>query len=258
MRGFLSRALATSHSDTQKTLGPLLEVAPQKSWSFAARSQPGQKVLDTLLSLSVNPLDAFAKRTRLLYPQAPSYPQVFASASARSLASCHDQAMNLTRSSLSALLLCALLSPALAWAYVDPTTGAPSATRVLRGPDIPEQNWLPGHRGVDLALGIGDDVLAAEDGTVAFAGMVAGTPVISIDHDDGIRTTYQPVHALVDEGERVTSGTVIGRLGHPTDGYPGLHWGALIAKDTYINPLSLLDDPMIRLKPVDAPARRPL
>ncbi|WP_394280843.1 M23 family metallopeptidase [Corynebacterium sp.] len=166
--------------------------------------------------------------------------------------------MNLTRSSLSALLLCSLLSPALAWAYVDPTTGAPSATRVLRGADIPEQNWLPGHRGVDLALEIGDDVLAADDGIVAFAGMVAGTPVVSIDHDDGIRTTYQPVHALVDEGERVASGTVIGRLGHPTDGYPGLHWGALIAKDSYINPLSLLDDPMIRLKPVDAPERRPL
>ena len=29
-----------------------------------------------------------------------------------------------------------------AWAYVDPTTGAPSATRVTRGADIPEKNWI--------------------------------------------------------------------------------------------------------------------
>ncbi|SER40725.1 M23 family metallopeptidase [Corynebacterium cystitidis] len=168
--------------------------------------------------------------------------------------------MNHIRFSLSALLLIAtvLLSSPLAWAYIDPTTGETSAGRVLRGADIPEKNWLPGHRGVDLELAVGADVLAAEDGIVAFRGVVAGTPVISIDHADGIRTTYQPVHSLLDEGEPVSAGDVIGRLGHATDGYPGLHWGALIARDTYINPLSLLDEPVIRLKPVDAPARRPL
>ena len=78
--------------------------------------------------------------------------------------------------------------------YVDPTTGDPTATRVIRAFDKPEENWLPGHRGVDLALSVGSDVLAAGDGTVAFAGPVAGTPTISIDHSDGVRTTYQPVH----------------------------------------------------------------
>ncbi|AKE41473.1 membrane metalloendopeptidase protein [Corynebacterium kutscheri] len=136
-----------------------------------------------------------------------------------------------------------------AQAYISPTTGSHKPGTVLRGFNKPERNWLPGHRGVDLALAIGSQVFAAEDGTVAFAGMVAGIPVVSIDHADGIRTTYQPVHALVTAGDKVSEGQVIGTLSHPTDGYPGLHWGARTGKDEYLNPLSLLDFPIIRLKP---------
>ena len=136
-------------------------------------------------------------------------------------------------------------------AWVDPTTGASYATSVLRPYDPPEHNWLPGHRGVDLRLSVGDEVLAAGDGTVAFAGVVAGTPTVSIHHG-GIRTTYQPVHAWVKQGEQVGEGEVIGKLGHSFDGYPGLHWGARTGEDNYINPLSLLA-PTIRLKPVDVP-----
>lgn len=168
-----------------------------------------------------------------------------------------DLSSRYTRAGLAVLSVvigaCAAVPPA--GAYVDPTTGFPSATRVLRGADIPEKNWLPGHRGVDLAAHTGQDVLAAEDGVVAFAGVVAGTPTVSIDHADGIRTTYQPVHAVVSAGDHVLEGQPIGRLGHPVDGYPGLHWGARTGPDSYINPLSLLDAPAIRLKPVDGRGR---
>lgn len=156
---------------------------------------------------------------------------------------------------LSAALTCALALPAAifsatAEAYVDPTTGRSQATRVVRAADIPDENWDPGHRGVDLHLAIGDEVLASAGGTVAFAGVVAGTPVISIDHEDGIRTTYQPVHARVSEGDTVDEAEVIGTLGRPFDGHSGLHWGARTGPDSYLNPLSLLDRPTIRLKPV--------
>ncbi|MGP6172904.1 M23 family metallopeptidase [Corynebacterium sp. A21] len=155
----------------------------------------------------------------------------------------------------AARVLTETVSPAVS--YVDPTTGAASATSVLRAFDKPPQNWLPGHRGVDLALQVGSPVVAAGDGVVAFAGSVAGTPTISIDHADGIRTTYQPVHPLISRGEQVTTGQEIGRLAHPTDGWPGLHWGARIGED-YQNPLGLLSRPAIRLKPVDGPSDRPL
>ncbi|QPK82600.1 M23 family metallopeptidase [Corynebacterium qintianiae] len=142
-----------------------------------------------------------------------------------------------------------LTATAPATAYVDPTTGKPYATRITRSADIPEKDWLPGHRGVDLALDMGADVLAAADGTVAFAGVVAGTPVVSVDHADGIRTTYQPVYALVSTGDEVTEGTVIGRLAASRE-HDGLHWGARTGGDAYINPLTLLDTPSIRLKPM--------
>lgn len=147
---------------------------------------------------------------------------------------------------VSLLLLCC--PPATA--YVDPASGKPSPARVLRGFEAPEQKWSPGHRGVDMALAVGSPVVAAEDGVIAFVGTVAGKPVVSISHADGVRTTYQPVHGAVKQGQEVREGQVIGRLGNPVDGYPGLHWGALIAKDTYIDPLTLLDMPVIRLKPL--------
>lgn len=146
----------------------------------------------------------------------------------------------------SLLLLCC--PPATS--YVDPASGKPNPARVLRGFEAPEQKWSPGHRGVDMALAVGSPVVAAEDGVVAFVGTVAGKPVVSITHADGVRTTYQPVHGAVKQGQEVREGQVIGRLGNPVDGYPGLHWGALIAKDTYIDPLTLLDMPVIRLKPL--------
>jgi len=142
-----------------------------------------------------------------------------------------------------------LLLVPLLLAWVDPTTGASYASGVLRPYDPPAQNWLPGHRGVDLRLDIGEEVLAAGDGTVAFVGVVAGTPTVSIQHEE-IRTTYQPVHGWVSQGEVVREGDVIGKLGHPFDDAPGLHWGARTGKDQYMNPLSLLT-PTIRLKPVD-------
>ncbi|WP_396121435.1 M23 family metallopeptidase, partial [Actinomyces sp. 217892] len=83
---------------------------------------------------------------------------------------------------------------------------------------------------------------------------VAGRPVVSIDHDGGIRTTYEPVEAGVAAGEQVVAGQVIGVLvaGHRSDGVDALHWGARTGRKTYVNPLRLLERPVIRLKPLDA------
>ena len=129
-------------------------------------------------------------------------------------------------------------------------TGAPAD--VLQGFDPPAVVWGSGHRGVDLALPAGSPVLAAGDGTVAFAGVVAGRPVVSIDHADGVRTTYEPVEASVATGDVVARGQTIGtlRAGHRSDGADALHWGARTGPKTYINPLRLLRPAVIRLKPV--------
>ena len=135
--------------------------------------------------------------------------------------------------------------------YVDPGTRSASPSPVLQGFDPPEQDWLPGHRGVDLDIAIGAPIAAAGSGTVHFAGTVTGTPTISINHDGGLRTTYQPVFARVSAGDHVIAGEIIGTLAPPINGKPGLHWGARTGPKTYINPLDLLGDVTIRLKPWD-------
>jgi murein DD-endopeptidase MepM/ murein hydrolase activator NlpD len=124
--------------------------------------------------------------------------------------------------------------------------------RVERTFDNPEKNWLPGHRGVDLAGSTGQAVVAAGPGVVVFAGQVAGKPVVSIDHIGGLRTTYEPVTAVVSAGDRVGLGTVIGTLepGHEGCAVAAcLHWG-LRRDRTYLDPLGLIHDRPLRLKPL--------
>ena len=129
-------------------------------------------------------------------------------------------------------------------------TGAPAT--VVEDFDPPAVVWGRGHRGVDLAAAEGTQIRSAAAGTVAFAGMVAGRPVVSVDHADGIRTTYEPVEPTVSAGDAVSAGQVIGTLlaGHRSDGVCALHWGARTGPKTYINPLRLLQPAVIRLKPV--------
>jgi murein DD-endopeptidase MepM/ murein hydrolase activator NlpD len=121
---------------------------------------------------------------------------------------------------------------------------------VVRRFDPPAQRWLPGHRGVDLRATQGQPVRAAGDGRVAFAGTLAGRGVITIDHGD-LRTTYEPVDALVGVGERVHAGESIGTIGTGT-GHCGsgrcLHLGLRRGRE-YLDPLLLLGRTWARLRP---------
>ena len=120
------------------------------------------------------------------------------------------------------------------------------------GFDRPAQNWLPGHRGVDLVGQSGDQVLAAGNGVVTFAGLVAGKGVVVIKHGK-LRTTYEPVAASVTVGLRVRVGDVIGTLSAGESHCSSqttvscLHWG-LLRGEKYLNPLSLVQK-RVRLLP---------
>ena len=86
-------------------------------------------------------------------------------------------------------------------------------------------------------------MVAGQDGVVAFAGWVAGALFVSIDHTDGVRTTYSWVSAVsVKKGDKVARGSPIGNTGHghPDVDQPHLHFGARIG-NTYIDPLLLLE-----------------
>jgi murein DD-endopeptidase MepM/ murein hydrolase activator NlpD len=131
------------------------------------------------------------------------------------------------------------------------------APAVVRGFDAPSPNWNPGHRGVDLAGRPGQPVYAAGGATVVFAGLLAGRPVVSLAHPGGLRTSYEPVRAVVRVGQQVTAQTVIGEL---VAGHAGcraaacLHWGAMWGPASgadYVDPLGLLKSTRVRLKPLN-------
>ncbi|GHF49317.1 peptidase M23 [Streptomyces mashuensis] len=136
-----------------------------------------------------------------------------------------------------------------AWPVAGTRRARPRVVRTWAPPPAP---WLAGHRGVDLRAGPGQPVRAAAPGTVSYAGAIAGRGIVSVEltgtGSPPLRTTYEPVHATVHEGDRVMTGDVVGVL-EPNGSHcaPGtcLHWG-LLRGDTYLDPLSLLPPWMLR------------
>jgi murein DD-endopeptidase MepM/ murein hydrolase activator NlpD len=126
---------------------------------------------------------------------------------------------------------------------------------VLRAFDPPDKPWMSGHRGVDLgAIHEGVPVTSPEAGTVSFVGVVVDRPVITIDHGDGLRSSFEPVESDLKAGAVVAKGDAIGTLrpGHCGTG-ACVHWGVRRG-DGYVNPLEFVLDlrPSILL-PADGP-----
>jgi Peptidase family M23/Putative serine esterase (DUF676) len=90
-----------------------------------------------------------------------------------------------------------------------------------------------GNRGLEYDTEPGDPVQASADGTVVFAGPVAGTLHVTLRHVDGVRTSYSFLGAVdVVLGQRVGAGARIGIAGER------LHFGAR-SGDAYFDPASL-------------------
>jgi len=83
------------------------------------------------------------------------------------------------------------------------------------------------HTGIDIGAGYGAPVIAADAGTVVFAGVMSGYGnAIVIDHGNGLATTYNHLSSfLVAGGQGVARGSQIGAVG--CTGYctgPHLHF----------------------------------
>jgi murein DD-endopeptidase MepM/ murein hydrolase activator NlpD len=83
------------------------------------------------------------------------------------------------------------------------------------------------HTGIDYPAPMGTPVVAARDGIVLAVGAVAGYGnVVELSHEQGVTTLYAHLsRTLVEPGEHVTRGTVVGLVGRTGDATgPHLHF----------------------------------
>lgn len=103
----------------------------------------------------------------------------------------------------------------------------------------PPHDYGPGHRGVDLPVATGGTVVSPADGTVTFAGPVAGRGVLVVEHADGTLTSLEPVEARVPVGTAVGAGEAVARV-QPAPAHAGcaitcVHWGVRV-DGRYVDP----------------------
>ena len=126
---------------------------------------------------------------------------------------------------------------------------APMLTTVVDSFRPPAHIGGPGNRGLEYGDSDNQIVAAAASGYVTHAGPVGGRKTITIEHLDGVRTTYTGLLELwVVEEMTVRQGSAIARASR------GFHFGARIL-DHYLDPQILLDasaaETRARLVPVD-------
>ena len=120
------------------------------------------------------------------------------------------------------------------WSW--PVSGVHALARPYVAPADP---YGAGHRGIDIRAPVGAEVLAPADGTVHFAGFVVDRPVLSLEHADGVLSSFEPVQTTLVAGDRVSRGQVIGTLLPGHCAATCLHLGVRVGGQ-YVNPLLFL------------------
>jgi triacylglycerol esterase/lipase EstA (alpha/beta hydrolase family) len=106
-----------------------------------------------------------------------------------------------------------------------------------------------GNRGLEYDTATGDPVWASADGTIVFAGPVAGALHVTVRHTDGVRTSYSFLAGIdVALGQQVRRGDRVGIAGER------FHFGARVG-DAYFDPASLFvgDEVAVELLPFEIP-----
>ena len=161
------------------------------------------------------------------------------------------------------LLLCCLWSAEPTYAKTNSGSASGSCVALMRWPlngaqivgkyDAPKQQWLPGHRGLDLRADPQEAIIAPADGVSAFSGSVGGKAVVTIRHGgslSGLSSRFEPARAECDVGAHVAKGErfahVEGESDHCNDHC--LHWGIKSEGRQYTDPESKTRTVRIGLK----------
>lgn len=124
--------------------------------------------------------------------------------------------------------------------------------RIVRPFEAPATRYSAGHRGIDLAATTGRAVLAPVDGTVYFAGQVAGRTVVTLQPAVGLLVSMEPVLSTLVTGDRVARSGAVGTVA--TGGHCGgtcLHLGVRVNGD-YVSPMIYFGGvPRAVLLPID-------
>jgi murein DD-endopeptidase MepM/ murein hydrolase activator NlpD len=76
----------------------------------------------------------------------------------------------------------------------------------------PNADWSAGHRGVDYLVSDGEPVFASHAGVISFSGFVVNRSVLSIRHENGLTSTFEPVCGLVPTQAKVETGDKLGQV----------------------------------------------
>lgn len=115
----------------------------------------------------------------------------------------------------------------------------------------PSDRYGPGNRGVEYDTEPGQVVRAAAAGTVSFAGAVAGSLHVTLDHGGGVVSSYSfLLRVSVRVGARVDQGQVVGVAGEM------LHFGVRV-DSSYVDPGAFIGVRRVRVRLVPLRSPRP-
>lgn len=112
----------------------------------------------------------------------------------------------------------------------------------------PAQNWLPGHRGIDLVPNGSAAFVAPFAARIGFAGKVAGKPVVTLLHSNGLRSTFEPAETELAVGTFVDAGDHVGFISSAGPWHCAtlcLHWGVK-EDEEYLDPWQMIR-PQVRI-----------
>ena len=160
---------------------------------------------------------------------------------------------------------CLLLVPAAALALAASMAATPAGASDHHGRPVfrppvdapvidpfrpPENPYGPGNRGIEYDTDPGDAVRAAASGTVDFAGAVAGSLHVTVDHGGGLLSSYSYLRRIsVRVGVNVARGAVIGIAGER------LHFGVRL-DGGYTDPGTFIGVRRVRVRLVPLSWRR--